>query len=45
MISVRGFGNSFFPGTTFPAGVVDVAVPFGVPPDRWMPVFMYASLS
>ena len=40
MISVSGFGNSFFPGMTFPAGVVEVAVPLGVPLDLWMPVFM-----
>ena len=28
-----------------PAGAVVVVAPFGVAPDRWMPVFMYASLS
>ncbi len=45
MMSVSGFANCFFPGMTFPAGVVEVAVPLGVPLDLWIPVFMYASLS
>jgi hypothetical protein len=36
-----------FLGRSAPAdpGVVIVQAPRGVPPERWMPVFMYASLS
>ena len=44
MTSVRSLGYCFFPGMTVPAGDVVVAAPMGVAEERWIPVFMYASL-
>ena len=45
MISVRSFLFCFLPTDTDPAGVVVALAKRGVEDERWMPVFMYASLS
>ena len=45
MIFVRSFFCWGLPGTTLPTGVVVVSANLGVELERWMPVFMYASLS
>ncbi len=45
MISGRFFFQTWFPGIFLPAGAVVVEARNGVPLERWMPVFMYASLS
>ena len=45
MIAVRSFLICGLPLETLPAGAVVVLAPMGVAPERWMPVFMYASLS
>ena len=37
--------SAALPGITFPAGEVVASANRGVDDDRWMPVFMYASLS
>ena len=39
-IAVMSFRCWTLPKNTAPAGVVVVAAPNGVAPDRWMPVFM-----
>ena len=45
MIAVRSLRHCVLPGLTLPAGEVVVVAPIGVALERWMPVFMYASLS
>ena len=45
MIFVRFFFCCSFPGTTLPTGVVVVSAKWGVEEERWIPVFIYASLS
>ena len=45
MISVRSFLFCFLPTDTEPVGVVVALAKRGVEEERWMPVFMYASLS
>ena len=44
-IAVRSLRFCCLPELTLPAGAVVVSAPFGVELERWMPVFMYASLS
>jgi hypothetical protein len=45
MIWGMSFLKTDLPDLTFPTGVVVVHAPYGVLPDLWMPVFIYASLS
>jgi hypothetical protein len=45
MISTMFFLGCFLKLRMFPTGVVVVQAPTGVEELRWMPVFMYASLS
>ena len=44
-IAVMSFRFCAFPKLSRPAGLVVVDAAKGVAPERWMPVFMYASLS
>jgi hypothetical protein len=44
-IAVMSFRCCAFPSAAVPAGLVVVLAPNGVAPERWTPVFMYASLS
>jgi len=41
----RFFLGTFCPIDSLPLGLVVVLAPQGVDDERWMPVFMYASLS
>ena len=45
IISTMGFLGVCSQACVFPTGVVVVHAPIGVDDERWMPVFMYASLS